>query len=225
MRLMEQQQTNKQLTLRDEIENLAPQFKAALPPHISPERFIRIVMTAVASDPDLGRADRRSLFEASLRCAADGLLPDKREAAFVIFNVNTAKSGEPPAWAKRVVYIPMVAGLLKKIRNSGELLSIGAHVVFENDEFSYSLGDTESIRHVPLLTGARGAPILAYAIAITKDGGTYRELMTREEIEVVQNFSKAKDRSVGWAVLFGDVAQDRYSPACQAVAYVDGYRA
>jgi recombination protein RecT len=184
---------NKQLSIRDEITNLAPQFKAALPPHIPVERFTRIVLTAVASDPDLARADRRSLLEASLRCAQDGLLPDKREAAFVVFNSNVAKNGEQATWVKKVVYIPMVAGLLKKIRNSGELASIAAHIVFENDQFDYQLGDGEQINHKPLLKGPRGAPILAYAIARTKDGGTYREVMPREEIEAVRNFSKAKD--------------------------------
>ena len=65
-------------------------------------------------------------------------------------------------------------------------------MVYENDEFRYSLGDDETIHHVPSLKGMRGAPILAYAIAKTIDGGIYREIMTAAEIEIVKNFSKAK---------------------------------
>jgi recombination protein RecT len=183
----------KDLSIRDEITNLAPQYRACLPPHIPPDRFIRVCMTAINSDPELVRADRRSLFEATLRCAQDGLLPDRREAAFVVFNQNIAKPGEPANWVKRVVYMPMVSGILKKVRNSGELLNISAHVVFENDEFHYAGGDDEKIHHKPLLKGSRGAPILAYAIARTKAGGVYREIMTADEIAAVKNFSKAKD--------------------------------
>lgn len=187
----------KQITIRDEVDMMAPQFKAALPPHIPVERFIRIVMTAINGDPDLVAADRRSLFESAMKCAQDGLLPDKREAAFVVFNTNVAKKGEPAKYVKKVQYLPMVWGLVKKVRNSGELESITAHVVHENDEFSYSLGDSEAIAHTPLLKGNRGQPVLAYAIAKTKDGGIYREMMMRDEIDAVRNFSKAKDAWTG----------------------------
>jgi recombination protein RecT len=65
-----------QLTIHEEIEKFAPQFKAALPAHVSVEKFTRVLLTAIASDPDLAQVDRRSLFESALRCAADGLLPD-----------------------------------------------------------------------------------------------------------------------------------------------------
>jgi recombination protein RecT len=99
---------------------------------------------------------------------------------------------------KKAIYIPMVAGLLKKIRNSSELQSITAQIVFENDQFEYRLGDDEKFHHVPLIKGPRGKPIAAYSIAKTKDGGIYRELMLAEEIEVTRNFSKAKDNGP-WA--------------------------
>ena len=58
------------LTIRQEIENLAP--------HIPVERFVRIVHTAIAMDPQLTQADRRSLIESAMRAAHNGLLPDKR---------------------------------------------------------------------------------------------------------------------------------------------------
>ena len=58
-----------QLTIRDEIQNLTPNFKAALPPHVPVERFVRTVLTAVVMDPQLAQCDRRSLLEAALRAA------------------------------------------------------------------------------------------------------------------------------------------------------------
>jgi recombination protein RecT len=165
---------------RDDVHAMEPQFVAALPPQIPVERFMRVVMTAVNSDPDLLRADKHSLFEAAVKAAQDGLLPDKRDGAFVIF------SG-------KVQWMPMVGGILKKVRNSGELKSIAAHVVYSGDQFTYELGDEERIEHRPNLFGDRGEPIAVYAVAHTKDGGIYREIMSTKDVEKVRSVSKARN--------------------------------
>lgn len=52
--------------------------------------------------------------------------------------------------------------------------------------FDYELGDDERIIHKPLLLGDRGKQIAVYAIAKTKDGGIYREVMTINEVEKVR---------------------------------------
>lgn len=165
-------------SFRGDIQRMESEIAAALPPHIPAERFIRVVITAVQGDPALLDADRKTLFEASMRAAQDGLLPDKREGALVIFK-------------GRVQWMPMIGGILKKVRNSGELVSIGAHIAYENDRFAYVLGDDERIEHEPKLDGDRGKPRAAYAIAKTKDGGIYREVMSLGEIEKVRKVSRA----------------------------------
>lgn len=163
---------------RGDIQRMENEISAALPPHIPAERFIRVVITAVQGDPALLDAERKTLFEASMRAAQDGLLPDKREGALVIFK-------------GKVQWMPMIGGILKKVRNSGELVSIGAHIAYENDRFAYVLGDEERIEHEPKLDGDRGKPRAAYAIAKTKDGGIYREVMSIGEIEKVRKVSRA----------------------------------
>src|SRR5690606_23274926 len=109
---------------------------------------------------------------------------------FVVFNTKTRDQG----WVKIVQYMPMIGGILKKIRNSGELLTIAAHVVYERDQFEYALGDDERIEHRPYLGDDRGKPIAVYAVAKTKDGGVYREVMTVGEVEAVRAVSRAKDK-------------------------------
>ncbi|MBA8822279.1 recombination protein RecT [Ochrobactrum sp. P6BSIII] len=161
----------------------------ALPPHIPVERFMRVVMTAVGGNADLMTADRRSLFESAMKAAQDGLLPDGRDGALVIFNAKV-KEDNKDVWIKKVQWMPMVGGILKKIRNSGELLSLSAYVVYENDEFQYTLGDEETIVHRPCLDSNRGDAKLVYAIAKTKDGGIYREIMTLKDVEKVRAVSK-----------------------------------
>ncbi len=170
--------------MRGTLVKMQPEFQAALPPQIPVEKFIRTTLTAVHMNPELLGADRRSLLGACMKAAQDGLLLDGREAAPVIFRTK-----EGP----KVQYMPMVGGILKKIRNSGELASISAHVVYSNDQFEYELGDNENIIHKPFLGEDRGKPIAVYAVAKTKDGAIYREVMSVADVDKVRQASRAKD--------------------------------
>lgn len=199
---------NRALTPVDEIRHtlLSPQmgqqFKAALPAHIDVAKFQRVAATAVANNPDLVAADRASLYNACGRAAQDGLLPDGREAALVIYNT---KVGEK--WIKKVQYMPMVAGILKKVRNSGELKELSAHVVYERDTFDYFIDDAgEHLVHRPLLDGDRGKFRLAYAVASTKEGGRYIEVMTADQVDAVRQVSRAKD-SGPWKDWYPEMAR------------------
>lgn len=168
--------------MRGTLTTMRPEFEAALPPQIPVEKFIRTTITAVQMNPELLGADRRSLLGTCMKAAQDGLMLDGREAAPVIFRTK-----EGP----KVQYMPMVGGILKKIRNSGELASIAAQVAYTNDLFEYELGDDEKIIHKPFLGGARGEPLAVYAIAKTKDGAIYREVMSVEDVEKVRASSRA----------------------------------
>ena len=168
--------------MRGTLTKMSPEFQAALPPQINVEKFIRTTLTAVQMQPELLQADRRSLLGSCMKAAQDGLLPDGREAALVIFR---SKNGP------QVQYMPMIGGVLKKIRNSGELASISAQVAYSADLFEYELGDEEKITHKPFLGGDRGEPIAVYAVAKTKDGAIYREVMSVSDVEKVRASSRA----------------------------------
>ena len=58
----EQESANPVAVIRQNLQVMQPEFKAALPPHIPPERFTRVAMTAIQNTPALANADRRSLF-------------------------------------------------------------------------------------------------------------------------------------------------------------------
>jgi len=166
--------------VRTSLANMEPEFRAALPAHIPSAKFIRTAQTAIQLNPDIVNCDRTSLYAACMKAAQDGLVLDGREAALVKFG-NVAQ------------YMPMVAGLLKKARNSGDISTISVHVAYEKDTFDYTLGDDEKITHKPFLAGDRGKPILVYAVATLKDGGKQRAIMTVSEIEKVRAVSRAKD--------------------------------
>lgn len=166
--------------IRNTLGGMGAQFKAVLPSQQHVDRFIRVVMTAVQQNVDLLTADRMSFYAACMRCAQDGLMPDGREAALVIY-------------ADKVSYQPMVEGMFKKLRNSGEI--VGApkvHVWKEHDEFRYVLGDEEKIIHVPKI-GDRGKTMGAYSIVKLKSGDTSREVMSFDDIMKIKSRSRQQN--------------------------------
>ena len=74
--------------VRNAITRMEPQFHAALPAHIPAKKFVRVACTAIQTDPKLMDADRTSLYAACTKAAQDGLLPDGREAALVVYNTD-----------------------------------------------------------------------------------------------------------------------------------------
>jgi recombination protein RecT len=171
---------------RQAIDKMGDQFKAALPAHITVDRFKRTLMTAVQMNPKLLDADRRTLFSAAMRAAQMGLLPDGREGAITYF-------WSKAAGANQCQFMPMFAGVLKLIRNSGELATIDAQLVHERDKFTYHPGiDTVPV-HEPDWFGERGEAIGVYAVAKMKDGSAYVEIMNKKQIGQVRSVSRSKD--------------------------------
>jgi recombination protein RecT len=158
----------------------------ALPAHISPDRFIRVVITAVQLNPDLLTCDRGTLWNACMRCANDGLLPDGTEAALVPYK-------------SKVQYIPMYQGLLKKFRNSGEFKWITAGLVYENDEYDHWIDETgEHFRHKPADDHDNKKLRRVYALATTKDGGSFIADMSLSEVNKRKAMSRTTREDAPW---------------------------
>lgn len=179
--------------LRNNLIQLQPQFAAALPPQMDPKRFIRVALTGLRENQKLVDCSRNSLFGAFMKCAQDGLLPDGEEAAIVPYK-------------QEAKYMPMTRGILKKIRNSGELAFLEPDVVHENDKFRYWTDENgKHLMHEPNLDSDRGKPTHVYCIAKTKDGGNYVEVMTHDQVEKVRSMSRAKDGP--WNSFWGEMAK------------------
>ena len=178
--------------VRSAIERMSPQFKAALPAHVSVDRFVRVTLTAVQTNPALLEADRRTLFAAATKAAQMGLLPDGREGAIVTFK-NQAQ------------WMPMVAGIMKLVRNSGEISTWSVQAVYENDQFDFCLGDEEHIIHKPNLAN-RGKLIAVYSIVTMKDGEKSREVMSVEDVEAIRKRSRSANAGP-WVTDFAEMAK------------------
>ena len=162
------------------LSKMAGEFKSALPSHISAEKFARNLMTYIKLHPKLLQCDRTSLYAAAMQAAQDGLIIDGREAGLATFK-ETAK------------YMPMVAGICKKARNSGEIATINAQVVYEND--SYEAWEDEHGPHFKHVKARkdRGVPLLTFAYAKTTDGGLYFEEVDEDQMAEIEKCSRANE--------------------------------
>ncbi|MGY3588021.1 recombinase RecT [Bradyrhizobium sp. USDA 4350] len=187
------------MVLKGQLEERQSEFAFVLPDHIPPQRFTRVCLTAVQINPKLLTADRASFFNAALKAAQDGLLPDGREGAIVDYKDN--KTGKVLAQ-----WMPMYQGLLKKVRNSGEFKWMTAQIVYEGDLFKHWI-DTEGehFEHEP--AGLTERPLKAYSAVTTKSGGAFVEVMTMAQVAKVRAASRVKSEYGPWAKWFDEMAK------------------
>jgi recombination protein RecT len=187
--------------LKGQLEERANEFAFALPEHIPVARFTRVVLTAVQNNPRLLTCDRASFFNAAMRAAQDGLLPDGREGAIVEY--KTKVDGKEKLLAQ---WMPMYQGILKKVRNSGEFKWMTAQIVYEGDEFDHWIDqDGEHFNHKP--AGISERPARAYSAVTTKSGGCFVEVMTLAQVAKVRAASRVKSEYGPWAKWFDEMAK------------------
>lgn len=183
------------LIQKDLAEQLAP-AKAILPSHVSFEKFTNAAAVALATNADLFDADRQSVINALSSCAKDGLIPDGREAALVVYKTSLPNGQR----VRRAQYMPMIDGVMKRVRQSGEVSIIATRVLYKNDKFRVWMDENgEHIFYEPNMLD-RGEMIGAFAYAKMRSGELQFEVMNIEDIEKVRAASKNSDKGpwVNW---------------------------
>src|SRR6202030_4175484 len=141
----------------------------------------------------------------AMKAATDGLLPDNREGALVIYKTKVASE-----WIAKVSWMPMIAGIRKKVRNSDTIATWDVHTVHEKDHFEFELGDDPFIKHRPFL-GDRGAMVAVYSVAVLKSGEKTRDVMSRSEVDYVRDTYSKRDRdgkfSGAWVKSYDEMAK------------------
>lgn len=172
-------------TIKDLLDRSQAEFARALPRHLDIDRFMRIAFTSIRQNPNLLGCTPQSLLAAVMQAAQLGLEPDGILGHAYLVPYKNNKSGTTDAQFQ-VGY----KGLISLARRSGEVRSICAHVVYENDKFEFAYGLSEKLEHVPA-RGERGNKIAVYAIAHFKDGGYAFEVMFNEDVEKIKKKSRA----------------------------------
>lgn len=186
-------------------DDFKKQLALHLPRHIKPDHLIRIALTSVMRNPKLAECTQASLVQCLYDCGSLGLDPGGPlgDAHLIPFNNRRANRVD-------CQLIVGYQGLVRLVRNTNELASVAAHVIYERDEFMVVLGDDEHIDHKPYWgeDSERGAMVGAYAIAKFKNGGIQRAIMTRNQIDAIMRRSKSshKDDSP-WKTDYDEMAK------------------
>jgi recombination protein RecT len=181
-----------------------------LPRHIRPELFERNLANAIMAQPDLLKCHPSEVYREVAQIAALGLMLDPQLGeAWLIAGYSTKHSRHQPQ--RRVGY----RGLIKLARQSGELSTIYAREVHENDQFDADLYRND-INHTADLFGDRGPVIGFYAVARFKDGSEDFEPMSVAEAERIRDRysdgwkawkSGKMKRAPIWETDFGEMAK------------------
>ncbi len=141
--------------IRVKMSNFMQEFRARqrayaplLPPHLPFEKFEASVRAAVTKNPELvTECIPATLFRAAAEAAELGLSlsPTLREAD--ILKVYNKRLG--PKGGYEAQFRPRFIGYQKLAKNSGEIVDIDAHEVYEWDEFDYQYGLNEYLKHRP----------------------------------------------------------------------------
>lgn len=181
--------SEKPTTIAGWLDKQKPQIARALPRHIDIERFTRIALTTLRTNPQLQQTTPESFLGAVMLAAQLGLEPGPLGQAYLVPFKNQGRL--------ETQFIVGYKGYIDLARRSGQMVSIEVRTVYEADEFEYSFGLEGTVRHIPSRSEDRGEPVMWYGIAKFKDGGHYYEVLSRGDVERYRKRSKAPN-SPAW---------------------------
>ncbi|BCJ86490.1 recombination protein RecT [Effusibacillus dendaii] len=194
-------------TIDGMLKRLAPQIARALPKHMTADRLARIALTTIRQNPKLLECTQESLMGAVMLSAQLGLEPGPLGHAYLV-----------PFWDSKTnstnaQFQIGYKGMIDLTRRTGEIQTITANEVYENDTFEVEYGSNGHLTHKPFMHGERGDVTKYYAYAKTKDGGEYFYYMTKEDvIKYRDKYTKSKNFKTGeiygpWATEFDAMAK------------------
>lgn len=188
-------------TMQSYIKSMEGEIKKALPSVITPERFTRIVLSAISVNPKLAECTPASFLGAMMTSAQLGLeVNTPLGQAYVLpYNNKGALEAQFQLGYK---------GLIDLAYRSGEVEVIQAHVVYENDEFTCEYGLNPKLTHKPAASD-RGEPVKVYAVFKTKSGGYGFEVMSMNDVKKhAAKYSKAYGSNYSpWKTNFEEMAK------------------
>jgi len=153
---------------RDFMERHKRDFEMVVPRHLSPERVMRVAISACRRNPKLMTCWLPSVVGGCLEASALGLEINTplHHAYLVPFKNNKTRRTE----AELIIGYE---GYIELMYKHPKVLSVFHNVVYMNDTFSYRYGMNEDLQHIELESGDRGEIRGFYAYA-KMTGEAYR---------------------------------------------------
>lgn len=188
-------------TMKDYVTVMMPEIKKALPNTITPERFTRIVLSAISNNKQLQQCTPNSFLAGMMNAAQLGLEPNTPLGQAYLIPYKNKGTLEAQF---QIGY----KGLIDLAYRSGQVKTIYAEEVYENDEFEYELGLNPKLVHKPAIKD-RGEVIYYYAVFKLVNGGEGFTVMSKDDITRHMNrFSKAANAGFSpWQSNFSEMAK------------------
>lgn len=195
-------------TIKSYVKAMESGIKAALPSALTPERFTRIVMTALSTTPQLNECTPQSFLGAMMTAAQLGLEPNTPlgQAYLIPFRNKGKLEAQFQLGYK---------GLIDLAYRSGEVELVQAQCVYENDTFNCQFGLEPKLEHIPA-DSSRGELVKVYALFKTKSGGFGFEVMSVEDVKAhAKKYSQSYGSSYSpWARNFEEMAKKTVLKKC-----------
>jgi phage RecT family recombinase len=154
----------------------------------------------------LNKATTSSKLQAVMNVAQTGLtLNPVRQHAYLVPRASNGKI--------ECTLMPSFRGIVHLIMKTGMVKKIDAQVVKEGDEFSYQLGLSPDIKHVPLTSNEQAKITHAYAFAILTNGEVVIEVVSLNDLEEIKSQSesykshKSKGFASPWVTWEGEMSK------------------
>jgi recombination protein RecT len=172
------------LTLRQHLQSdaMKAHLANALPTHVTPDRLVRVALTAMTRSPKLANCTQASFFQALFQCSQMGLEPDGRRAHLIPYGTECQ-------------LVIDYKGFAELAYRSALVKSIHAQEVREGDIFEFDMGQVT--RHTPhFLRRDPGKPkdsgkVFAYYCVVEMAGDARKcEVMSLQEVEAIRDKSQ-----------------------------------
>ena len=188
-------------SMQDLIKSMEPEIKKALPSVITPERFTRMVLSAISMTPKLADCTPMSFLGAMMQAAQLGVEPNTPLGQAYLIPYNNKNTLE-------CQFQLGYKGLIDLAYRSGEVEIVQAQVVYANDTFECEFGLSPKLKHVPAADD-RGEPVKVYAIFKTRAGGYGFDAMSMADVRKhAQKYSKSYSSNYSpWSTNFEEMAK------------------
>lgn len=188
-------------TLKAILEQASDAIAAIVPQHLTAKRMLKMALVAANRTPKLLTCTRESVLQSVMRASELGLDCSGTLGSAYLVPFRNNKRG-----VMECVFWPGYRGLIDLARRGGQIATIEAHVVYQNDEFELQYGTSPKLNHSPCIDSDPGKVRCVYAIARLRDGSVQTEVMTKAQVDSIRARSKAAT-SGPWATDYGEMAR------------------
>ncbi|MFE7461775.1 recombinase RecT [Nocardiopsis terrae] len=174
---------------RQDLIELAPDIRLALPKVFSPDRMMQLVYTQFRKIPDLVKCDQDTLVGAILTASALGLeLGDATGEAYILPRRNYPKSKDQGREVWEATFTLGYKGMVTLFWRHPRAAYLNVETVYENDDFDFWYGLEPGLVHKPAKVGprqpGRGEPLgYWYAAARMSGQGFAFQVLDKDQVE------------------------------------------